>query len=292
MTAFFRPSEYHRPNNLSETAQLLSNFGKKAKLIAGGTDLLVTKPPEVECLVDVANLNLNYIRKDDDGIKIGAATTVDVIETSEILSSEPYVMLSEAAGSMATPAVRNMATIGGNISHASPAADLPLALMVLDSTVKVAGQGESRILPISDIFEDVNKTTLKKDELLVEIHIPLVTRTTGASFIKLRHHQTSVDIAIVNVAARLTCSKDYCEDVRIALGAVDKKPVYAKKAEKFLIGKRLDAKLIQKTAEAAAGESKPIDDVRASAGYRKKMVPILVKRALEDCVRRCRTWQK
>ena len=292
MTAFFRPSEYHRPDNLSEAAQLLSNFGKKAKLIAGGTDLLVTKPPEVECLIDVANLDLNYIRKDEDGIKIGAATTVDVIESSEILSSGPYVVLSEAAGVMATPAVRNMATIGGNICNASPAADLSLALMVLDSTAKVAGQGESRILPISDIFEDVNKTTLKEDELLVEIHIPLVTGTTGASFVKLRHHQTSVDIAIVNVAARLTCSKDHCEDVRIALGAVAKKPVYAKKAEKLLIGKRLDAELIKKSAETASQESKPIDDVRASAGYRKRMVAVLVKRALEDCVRRCGTWQK
>lgn len=292
MIDLFRPQEYHRPGNLREAAQLLSNFGRKAKIIAGGTDLLVNKPPEVECLIDVADLDLNYLRKNDDGIYIGTATTIDVIESSAILSSGPYFVLSEAAGAMATPPVRNMATIGGNICNASPAADLPLALMVLDSTVKTVGLSGSRIFPISDLFDDVNKTTLKEDEILAEIYIPLSSRNTGASFIKLRHHQTAVDIAIVNVAAKLTCSDNFCEDVRIALGAVAKKPIYAEKAEKLLIGKRLDAGLIQEAAEAAAEESNPIDDIRASAVYRKRMVPILVKRALKVCVRRCGSWQK
>jgi len=292
MTALFRPREYHRPDNLSEAAQLLSDLGKKAKLIAGGTDLLVNKPPEVECLVDVANLDLNYIRQDEDGIKIGAATTVDLIESSEVLSSGPYEVLSEAASIMATPTVRNMATIGGNICNASPAADLPLALMVLDSTVRTAGLSGSRTLPIGDLFDDVNKTALHGDELLVEVNIPLISGNTGASFMKLRHHQTAVDIAIVNVAVNLTRSENLCEDVRIALGAVASKPIYANKAEKLLTGKMVDAELIRKAAEAATEESKPIDDIRASAGYRKSMVAVLVKRALEVCVRRCGTWQK
>ena len=291
MIGLFRPREYYRPNNLSEATRLLSSFGKKAKVIAGGTDLLVNKPSGVECLVDVANLDLDYIRKDEDGINIGAATTVDVIESSPMFASGPYVVLLEAAGILATPIVRNMATIGGNICNASPAADLPLALMVLDSTVRAVGLSGSRILPISALFEDVNKTALNEDELLVEVHIPLSSGSTGASFMKLRHHQTAVDIAIVNVAAKLTCSDNSCEDVRIALGAVAKTPIYAKKAQGLLTGKRLDAELIQKAAEAAAEESKPIDDLRASAGYRRRMVPILVKRALEVSIRRCRTWQ-
>ncbi|MBW1703148.1 MAG: hypothetical protein JRJ50_13730 [Deltaproteobacteria bacterium] len=109
---------------------------------------------------------------------------------------------------------------------------------------------------------------------------------------KLRHHQTAVDIAIVNVAVKLTRSENLCEDVRIALGAVASKPIYANKAEKLLTGKRIDAELIRKAAEAAAEESKPIDDIRASAGYRRSMVAVLVKRALEVCLRRCGTWQK
>lgn len=287
MNGIFRPKEYHRPNDLMEAAGILSRFGKKARLIAGGTDLLVNKPPWVECLIDVENLDLNYIRESGDGIDIGSATTVDQIEGSSILSSGPYVVLREAAGHMATPAVRNMATIGGNICNASPAADLPLALMVLDSTMKVAGLGGNRTLPVGDFFEDVNKTSLNEDEMLVEIHVPSSSGTTSASFMKLRHHQTAVDIAIVNVAVRLTCSDNFCEDVRMALGAVAKKPIYAKKAEKLLTGRRLDGELIEKAGEAAAEESRPIDDIRASAGYRKRMVSILVKRALEVCVGRC-----
>lgn len=292
MIDHFRPREYHRPNNLREATSLLSSFGKKAKIIAGGTDILVNRPSGLECLVDVASLDLDYIRKDEDGIHIGAATTLDLIESSPMLSSGPYAVLSEAASVVATPTVRNMATIGGNICNASPAADLPLALMVLDSTVKTVSLNGSRILPIGDFFEDVNKTKLGDDELLVEVHIPLSAETTGASFMKLRRHQTSVDIALVNVAAELTCPDDICEVARIALGAVAETPIYAKKAEELLTGKKLDEGLIQKAAEAAAEESKPIDDLRASAGYRRRMVGVLVKRALEVSVRRCATWRK
>jgi len=277
---------------LREATSLLSSFGKKAKVIAGGTDILVNKPSGLECLVDVASLDLDYIRKDEDGIHIGAATTLDLIESSPMLSSGPYAVLSEAASVVATPTVRNMATIGGNICNASPAADLPLALMVLDSTVRTVSLNGSRILPIGDFFEDVNKTKLRDDELLVEVHIPLSAETTGASFMKLRRHQTSVDIALVNVAAELTCPDDICEVARIALGAVAETPIYAKKAEELLTGKKLNEELIQKAAEAAAEESRPIDDLRASAGYRRRMVGVLVKRALEVSVRRCATWRK
>ena len=291
MNGLFRPREYHRPNNLQETTRLLSAFGKKAKVIAGGTDLLVTKPQEVECLVDIANLDLDYIRKDEDGISIGAATTVDLIETSPVFSKLPYRVLSQAANNMATPQVRNMATIGGNICNASPAADLPVALMVLDATVKTAGPDGRRILTIGKFFRGVNQTSLKDDELLVEVHIPLDPGNAGASFVKLKHHQSSVDIAIVSVAVRLNCSNGLCVSARIALGAVGKTPVYAKKAETILIGENLNSKLLEKAADVAAKESKPIDDARASAGYRRKMVAVLVKRTLESSMRRCESWQ-
>jgi CO/xanthine dehydrogenase FAD-binding subunit len=289
MNGFFRPREYHRPGNLQVATWLLSSLGKKARLIAGGTDLLVTKPPEVECLIDVASLDLNYIRKDEDGIHIGAATTLDLIEGSPMCSEGPYVVLSEAASNMATPTVRNMATIGGNICNASPAADLSLPLMVLGSAVKIYGLGGIRMLPVAEFFEDVNKTALKEDELLVEVHIPLSSGDTGASFLKLRRHQTAIDLAVVNVAAKLTCSGNFCKDARIALGAVAKRPVYAEKAERLLTGKRLDRKLIQEAAEVAAKEAKPIDDVRGSAHYRRRILAVLVKRALGLSVTRCGT---
>jgi len=287
----FRPEEYYHPKDLSEATWLLSSFGRKARVIAGGTDLLVDRPPEVECLVSISNLGLDYIRKDSDGVNIGAATTLDLIESSPIFSSEPYKVVAEAISMMATPNIRNMATIGGNICNASPAADLPLALMALGSTVKIAGLSGNKILPIGKFFKDVNKTILGEDELLVEIHIPLGSKSSGTAFMKLRHHQTAIDLAIVNVATELICSDNVCKDARIALGAVAKTPIYAKKAEKLLIGNNIDTELISKAAEIAAEESKPIDDIRASAWYRHRMVAVLVKRALETSARRCKTWQ-
>lgn len=292
MTELFRPGEYYRPSNLGEATRLLSSLGKKAKIIAGGTDLLVNKPSEVQCLVDVVNLDLDYIRKVEQGIEIGAATTVDLIGSSSILSSEPYVVLSEAASMLGTPTVRNMATIGGNICNASPAADLPLALMVLDASAKIIGSNGSRMIPIGDLFEGLKKTRLGEDELLVGVHIPAGKETSGTSFQKLRHHQTSIDIAIVNAATRLTCENETCKEARIALGAVAATPIYAEKAEATLINKRLDPDIIQRAAEAASEGVDPIDDVRASAGYRKRMVAILVKRALEHSARRCGIWKK
>lgn len=288
----FRPREYYRPKDLCEAARLLSSHDGKARVIAGGTDLLAQKPPGIECLVDISSLNMDYIREGEDGISIGAAVNLDVIESSPLLSSEHYRVISDTVSLMATPTIRNMATIGGNLCNASPAADLPLALMVLDSTVRTVGITGSRILPIGDFFRDVNQTILGKDELLVEVHIPHSSANSGAAFMKLRHHQTSVDLAIVNVATRLTCSDNVCEDARIALGAVAKTPIYATEAQKLLNGKRLDEGLIQKAAEAASEESEPIDDIRASAGYRRKMVTVLVKRSLELSARRCGIWQK
>jgi len=278
--------------DLREATQLLSRFGGRAKVIAGGTDLLVSQPSHVECLVDLSKLNLSYIREEENGIKIGAATPLDLIEGSPLLNSNSYRVVMEAVSQLATPTIRNMATVGGNLCNASPAADLAPALMVLDAKMTVVGTKGSRQLPIGDFFQDVKKTVLGEDELLVEVLIPRTSKNSGAAFQKLRHHQTSIDIAIVNAATRLTFSNDKCREARVALGAVAKTPIYAKKAEEVLVGKGIDQGLIEKAASVAAEESRPIDDIRASVAYRKKMVGVLVKRALEESARRCGVWPK
>jgi carbon-monoxide dehydrogenase medium subunit len=164
--------------------------------------------------------------------------------------------------------------------------------MVLDATLKIAGLKGSRVLPVANFFEGEKKTVLGKDEFLEEVHIPTSRTNSGAAFYKLRHHQTSIDIAIVNAATSLTCEKEHCIDARIALGAVAETPIYAKSAEAFIKGKKIDMEIIRQVAEAASEEAKPIDDIRASAGYRKKMVAVLVKRALEESARRCGLCQR
>jgi len=292
MDGFFRPNRYYRPKNIREATQLLSTFGERARIIAGGTDLLVEEPSEIDSIIDLENLNLSFIRKNKEGIDIGATTTINLIDSSPVFSMSPYHVLKEAAQEMATPAIRNMGTIGGNICNASPAADLSVALMVLDTNLKISGFNGTRILPIGDFFKDVNKTSLIDDELLVALHIPLYSGSDVASFLKLKHHQTSIDIAIVNVAVRLSFSEKICEEARIALGAVAKTPIHIKKAETILGGMEINAALIENAAYLAAQESSPIDDVRASASYRKKMVAVLVKRALENCMKGRDEWLK
>ncbi len=112
MIDLFRPREYHRVKDSREAVSLLSRFDGKARIIAGGTELLVRKPPDLECLIDISRLSLGYLKRDEEGIKIGATATLDSIERSPVLSSDPYRVVSEAAGMLGTPTIRNMATIG------------------------------------------------------------------------------------------------------------------------------------------------------------------------------------
>jgi carbon-monoxide dehydrogenase medium subunit len=292
MKDYFRPKDYLRPRDISEVVVILSSFGDKAKIIAGGTDLLVQRPTGVECLVDISNLGLDYIKKEKDRLYIGATTVVNALRSSRVLLQEPYRVLSEAANSLATATIRNMATMGGNLCNASPAADLSLPLMALDATTVAWGPRGKREIHIKDFFKSVNLTALEKDEILTEILIPQSAPKAMGCFVKLRHHQTAIDIAVVNVATLLIWKNGFCEKAKIAMGSVAPTPIYASSAETLLAGKELDEEIIQEAAEAAAKESRPIDDHRASATYRKRMVSVLVKRALESSWRRSRLWQK
>ena len=287
MSCLFSPKEYYRPRGIDEAIGLLSRFGDKARVIAGGTDVLVQKPHNVEYLVDISKLGLDYVREGERGIQIGATTTVNLVKDSALFSSGPYRVLSEAANSLGTPTIRNMATVGGNLCNASPAADFSLPLMVLDATLVAAGPKGQREIPIKDFFKDVNLTVLEREELLVEIHVPPWPEDAGGCFMKLRRHQTAIDIAVVNVATLLICENGLCKDAKIAMGSVAPTPIHAGKAEILLKGKEIDEQAVLKSAGAAAEESAPIDDQRASAVYRKRMVKVITRRALETSVRRC-----
>jgi carbon-monoxide dehydrogenase medium subunit len=286
----FRPSEFFSPKSLEEAIDLLVKYGKGARIIAGGTDLLVQRPPETESLIDISCLGLAYLHSDEGGLHIGAATTLRTLEVSPLFSGGPYQVLGEAVRALATPTIRNRATIGGNLSNASPAADLPPALMVLDAVVEVAGRSEGRILKMEDFFSGVKKTSLREGELLKAIHLPAPPERWGAAFWKLRHHPYSIDIAIVNAAAGLSFEKAICKKARIALGAVAPTPVFAGKAQEMLEGGKIDQQRIREAARAASEEARPIDDIRASAQYRKKMVAVAVQRALTESARRSGIW--
>ena len=292
MSVYFRVEEYHCPQNPAQAVEILSRFGNSARVIAGGTDILPLRPgvkknDTIHHLVDISKLGLDYIKKESDHICIGAAVTVNTIGASPLFLTGPYGALSDAAGAHSTATIRNRATLGGNLCNASPCADLALPLLVLDAILVAAGPKGKRYIPIESFFKGANYTALNKEEVLLEIRIPLCSEKIGSSFLKLRRHQTAIDMAVVNVATSLICHKKHCEAAGIALGSVAPIAFRAKKAESVLVGARLSKEILQKTAATAAEEARPIDDVRATSAYRKKMVAVLVRRSLENSMRRC-----
>ena len=293
MSVYFQVEEYHRPQDLAQAVDILSRFGNRARVIAGGTDILPRRPgvkkiDNINHLVDISKLGLNYLKKENDHIRIGAATDINTIGASPVILSGPYRALSEAATSHSTSTIKNRATVWGNLCNASPCADLALPLLVLDAILVAAGPKGKRHIPIESFFKGVNFSALNREEVLLEIRIPLCSEKAGTAFLKLRRHHTAIDMAVVNVATLLTCKKERCKAARIALGSVAPISFRAKKAESVLVGAELSEEIIQKAAALAAEEAKPIDDVRATATYRKKMVAVLVRRSLENSMRRCR----
>jgi len=280
MQRFFRPEGYVRPTKVSEACSLLSRYGKRAKVLAGGTDLLVEKDPATRYLIDITRLDLRYIRANKKTLKIGPLSTINDIECSDVIKNGSCKILSETAVMFADPTIRNTATIGGNICSAIPSADFPPILIALDAKVRIRGLNGERVLSLEEFFLAPRRNALKKSELLTEILVPEQPSSSHAVFLKKT--RTRRDIALVNVAVRVRVGADgACKDIRIVLGAVAPTPIRTKKAESMLRGKKIENGLIRKVSHKASEETRPISDVRASLEYRKDLSEVLVRRALE-----------
>jgi len=282
---------YDRPGNVDQAVEILTKYTNKAHVVAGGTDILPRRPgghnfAKGKHLVDIAHMGLDYIREEKDGIHIGAAVTINSIGALPLFLKPPYLVLSEAAACHSTQTIRNRATIGGNLCNASPCADLALPLLALDAQLVIKGPEKDRQVPIQDFYLGANLSAVDSNEILLEICIPFCEKKSATSFLKLGRQQTAIDMALVNVATFLTMEGQCCDTVRIALGSVGPVPFRAKKAESILAGKLPDKETLQRAAEAAAEAAAPIDDIRATAAYRKKMVVVLVRQALENSLRR------
>jgi carbon-monoxide dehydrogenase medium subunit len=281
----FRPREYIRPTSIKEATDLIKKYGKSAAILAGGTDLLVAKPPHVEYIVDITRLPLSYIDFNGMGIRIGSLTTIAELEFSRRLKAEPYEIIARSAYEMGTPITKNMATIGGNICNAAPSAEMPPSLLALDAETMIVSSSGRRKVSMEEFFVGPKKTCLRKGELLKEIFVPRAPSRSKAAFMK--KGRTSEDIAQVNVAVRITVGPGaVCNAARIALGAVAPTPIRAKKAESVLVGEKLEdvPEIVEEVAQTASGETRPISDVRASVEYRREITKVLVKRALESAV--------
>jgi xanthine dehydrogenase FAD-binding subunit len=274
--------EFLAPSTLQEALDLLADCGERAKVVAGGTDAVVELHRHAEAPEYLLYLGkipgLSYVREDSGGLKIGALTTITDLAESPLVQRKCSV-LAQAAGKIGGPAIRNVATVGGNLAKASPAADSAVALSALDAELKLASQRGERIIPLSEFAIGPGKTALAKDELLIEINVPPRAEGSSGCFLKFGQRE-AMFIAMVNTAVDLSLDGEVCQEARIALGAVAPTVIRARKTEDLLRGKRLDQTTILAAAEMVAGEISPIGDGRATAWYRSELSQILVRRAI------------
>jgi carbon-monoxide dehydrogenase medium subunit len=282
------PFEYRTPKNLKEVNNTLKEFGDDAKLIAGGTALVIMMKQRLvrpSCLVSLRSVRgLNGIELKNGGIAIGGLATHREVERSPLLRRR-LPMLAETYHHVATLRVRNMATVGGGLAHADPNQDPPPSLIALGATVKATSANGSRVIPLDEFFKDYYETVLEQDEIITEVMIPKPAPNTGAAYIKFLP-RTADDYATVSAAAVLTLdkSKRTIADVRIALGSVGVTPIRAREAEDLLRGQPLKAEAFAEAGEKAKAAVDPVSDFRGSAGYKKDMAAVFVRRALEKAL--------
>jgi len=273
--------EYHAPSSVGEALDLLKTCGKEAKLLAGGTDLLLAMKKRAVKPSHVINLKgikgLSGITTDASGITIGALTTVAEIYRSETVR-DAYAPLWDAAAVMASPQVRTLATIGGNLVSAVPSADMAPPLMVLSAKAHIVGPSGERTCPVEDLFAGPSECSLGLGEILTHITVP-GAKGKGA-YLKLMR-RAALDLALVGVAAYVDLDdKGVCRSARVALGAVAPTPIMAPEAKEILEGKILTAELAAEAGRVCGSVCRPITDVRSSLEYRCSMVEVLTKRAL------------
>ncbi len=282
-----KPFEYMAPKTLDEAVSILHTNQGRAKVLAGGTDLLVEMKEDILCpevLVDIKHIShLDHLTYDDEkGLSIGALVTVRRVERSPIVA-EKYAGLSQASRELGSIQIRNRATIAGNISRASPSADTIPPLIADGARVVVYGSEGAREIPLEDFFVGPGQTVMTGEEILTEIVVPNPGSKMGKSYIKLGRRQ-AMELATVGVAVTLNLEGDVCDQVRVALGAVAPTPIRSHKAEELLMGSTLDQETIRAAAVAARDESSPISDVRSSAAYRRQMVGVLTEEAIQQAM--------
>ncbi len=271
--------EYYKPKTLKEASELLVKFGGKAHILNGGTDLIVrmrdgiTQPHVVVDIKGIDELfNINYDEK--EGLTVGACVNLnEVVHNKYVL--ENYKLLADAAESIGSTQVRNLATMVGNNCNASPLADTATPLLALDAVVMVYSTKGEREICIHEFFKGVRKTCLELGEIVTAIKIKPYKNIAGV--FKKTSRRKEVDLSTVCTSV---VKIDNC--IKIAMGAVAPTPIRAIKAEEFAKGKKLTDEVIEKIAQIAASEAKPIDDVRASKEYRVEMVNVLVSRSLKE----------
>ncbi|HYM83833.1 MAG TPA: FAD binding domain-containing protein [Candidatus Dormibacteraeota bacterium] len=269
-------SSYARPTSLSEALALLEAGGPSLLVIAGGTVAMplinegLSLPEQVLGLRSIAGLD--RLEDADGGLHIGATVTL-----TRLLETSPIAMLREAAAATASWAVRDLATVGGNLFTPPPGGDVAVALLALDTMVVVAGPQGERRLPIEQLWTGFMTTALEDTELVTEVRVPPVRGETA--YLKFGRKQANTP-AVVTVAARVVLEAGRVSEARIALGAVGPHPIRAHAAEAAIVGSSLEEAAIARASMTAAAECSPVTDAIATEWYRRRMVALFVGRAL------------
>ncbi|MDE0323727.1 MAG: xanthine dehydrogenase family protein subunit M [Candidatus Poribacteria bacterium] len=277
--------EFHEPTTLAEASRLFAE--EHSQLLAGGTDLVIgmkaltETPQSVISLQKVPGL-VGITTEADNSISIGAMTKVREVELSADIQQH-HTALAEGAAEIGSIQIRNLATIGGNIAHASPAADTVAGLLVADAQVDIASTDGERTVPIDELFTGPGQTVLAPGEIITSFRLP--SPASGSHYIKHKIREV-MDLAFIGVAAAINLDGGTITDARIGLAAVAPTPIRATEAENLLNGNAPTAELVEQAGEAAAAASSPISDLRCSAEHRKEMVDVLTRRTIQQALER------
>jgi 4-hydroxybenzoyl-CoA reductase subunit beta len=320
---------YLAPTSLSEACFLLKEHKGGVAVMAGGTDLLVSMKQRVKTPQYVLGLkgisDLTYIKADGKTLTMGIMTPLIDIENSPVIN-EQFSLLAEAAKSVASPHLRNMGTLGGNICldtrccyynqskffrksidvclkfggevchvvksgkrcYAISQGDTVPALIALGATVKIQSTEGEQVIPVEELYQDNGKDymKLKSEELIAEVQIPTPGPHTAGSYKKLRIRK-SIDFALVSAAVNLSIKEGICEDIRVVLGSVGSAPIRVIKAEEAMRGKKLTEDVIEEGVELAYKDAKPVSNILdVSPSYRKEMVRVTMRRATKEAISR------
>lgn len=275
--------ELYRPQNLAEALALLEQYGPDGKPLSGGTNIVTElRIGHYNCksLVDLSRLNeLRGINLQDGYVVIGGGTTITELIDHPLICEHAGI-LKEAAQIFANPLVRNRATVAGNLVDASPAADTAPPLLALNAEVQLMSRAAARWMRLEDFITGVRKTKLQLGELLFAIRWPVLSGRSAGAYTKVGLRKADA-ISLLSAAVMIALDDaGLCKQARIALGAVAPVPFRAYEAEGLLTGKVLEPELIAEAARLAAETSRPIDDIRGTASYRKRITAVTVRRLL------------
>jgi xanthine dehydrogenase FAD-binding subunit len=284
------------PKTLSNALDILHERSNRIKLIAGGTDSIIQlkdRTLQAEELLDISRLDeLRYIRRGSSTIHIGALSTYSDIVESSLLNQSCRVLV-DASKMIGSLQIQNRATIGGNLANASPAGDTIPPLYALATTVTVQNHTRTRHIPIERFFLGYRKIDLRPDELITEISFEAVEKPSDAAFLKLGLREGHfISVANVAVWVQWASTGTRISDIRVALGAVAPVVIRARKCEEFLRDRALEEDVIWQASQIASGESSPITDIRASAEYRRAVIPSLLYKAMHVLIESHRTWER